>query len=1006
MFATLSRHPLLPQLLEISRQAFTDETAAVEALLLHTEKFAPKQPAIEKHALAIIQAVRSKKAGFGVESFLNEYGLSSKEGVTIMCLAEALLRIPDSATADALIHDKFSGAEWENHLGHSPSLFVNASTWGLLLTGKVINLDHHQRSLGKLVSGIVTKAGEPIIRSALKKAMKILGTEFVLGETIASALQNSVAYARKNYLFSYDVLGEGARSASQASHYYEGYKQAITAIGQAADPTLPFSRRPSISIKLSALHPRYELFKYERMQQELLPKLKELCQMAMGQHISVTLDAEEASRLDLSLLLFTELLSDPQFEGYNGIGIAVQAYQKRALPVLELLQKLAKTHNKRIPVRLVKGAYWDSEIKKAQSLGLEGYPVFTRKPYTDVSYLACAMKLLAHPQQFYPQFATHNALTVASIIELAGDKDYEFQRLHGMGEALYDHLLASEQIQCRIYAPVGAHTDLLSYLIRRLLENGANSSFVHLFADKDTPVRRLIADPIATTRGYRCTPSPTIPLPSELYGKERANPQAVDYGNLQQVVTLHERLSDYRYNTPLHESLPEAYETALQHTHAAYSAWSRTSLAHRAEVLQKIADHFEAHRDQLIALCMQEGKKTVADAVGELREAIDYCRYYATTALKVLAPHSLRGVTGETNELSLHGRGVFFCISPWNFPLAIFTGQITAALVAGNSVIAKPAEQTPRIAQLAVELMHRAGVPADVLMLLIGDGAEIGSHIIPDPRIAGVVFTGSTQTATLINRQLASRNGPIIPLIAETGGQNCMIVDSSALLEHAVDDILASAFGSAGQRCSALRVLYVQEEIAAPLIALLKEAMQEMTVGDPLDFSTDLGPVIDSEAFGMLSRHEAVMEKNATIISTAAPDSGRCLFPPLACEIRNIAQLPEEIFGPVLHIIRYKSSALDDVIDAINSSGYGLTFGVHSRIEEKIYHLRNRIEAGNFYVNRTMIGAVVGVQPFGGEGLSGTGPKAGGPHYLLRFCKERTFTVNTTTVGGNLELYR
>ena len=981
-----------------------DETECVKALIAETSTLKRHHRAIAKRASLLIEEARKKKPTFGVESFLSEYGLSSKEGITIMCLAEALLRIPDTATADALIHDKFTGTKWEAHLGNSPSLLVNASSWGLLLTGKVINLDHARSSLGQLVGGLVAKAGEPIIRAALKKAMHILGTEFVLGETISSALHHATTYARKGYMFSYDVLGEGARSTHQACTYYDGYMEAIASISLATDHALPLYHRPSISVKLSALHPRYELVKYARLREELLPKLKKIFVHAMEKGLCVTLDAEESSRLDLSLLLFAEVLSDPRFNGYNGFGLAVQAYQKRALPVLTFIQNLAEQLGRRIPVRLVKGAYWDSEIKKAQHLGLEGYPVFTRKPYTDLSYLACARTLLAHPQQFYPQFATHNAYTISSIMEMAGEKEYEFQRLHGMGEAIYTHLLMTEQVRCRIYAPIGAHVDLLSYLIRRLLENGANTSFVHLLADNATPMTVLTRDPIAETEHLKCEPSPSIPLPEKII-PARQNPLGIDTGNLAQLLSMHKHLQHHSLKPLPAESTNEAMDSALNRTSQAFPEWAAQHPFHRTAILKKTADLFDRHRNELISLCMQEGSKTLGDSISEIREAIDFLRYYAGEAEQHLLPKRLASITGETNELTLHGRGVFFCISPWNFPLAIFTGQIAAALVTGNCVIAKPAEQTPRIAMWAVQFMHEAGIPEDVLTLLIGDGATIGHRIISDPRIAGVVFTGSTETAQLINRQLANRGDAIVPLIAETGGQNAMIVDSSALLEHAVDDIISSAFGSTGQRCSALRVLFIQEEIAAPLIRLLADSMLEIAAGNPLEFSTDIGPVIDDTAYAMLSSHSDHMHKTAKVIYAPPLTKASRIIPPQIFEIDHLSDLSKEVFGPILHVIRYKAEELDSVIDAINATGYGLTFGVHSRIEEKVTLLRSRIHAGNMYVNRSMIGAVVGMQPFGGEGLSGTGPKAGGPHYLLRFCKERTLTVNTAAVGGNVELY-
>ncbi len=994
----------------LSARAFMDEAEAVRALLTHVEKLAALEVPIMARAASWTRDIRERGIGHGVEAFLHAYGLDTTEGVALMCLAEALLRIPDSETADALIRDTFEGRDWQNYTGSNDSWLVNLSSWGLLLTGKVVDFGQDARAgILRAVKNLVGKMGEPIIREALKKAMTLIGGQFVLGETMEEALRHSQSYGKHGYRFSYDILGEGARSDRQAKFYVDSYRDGIALIGKTIAPDTPLFAAPGISVKLSALHPRYQLTQKERVMSELLPRLKDILSAAKQAGIAVAIDAEEASRLDIELLLFEQLLADPAFAGWNGIGFVVQAYQKRAFYVLDWLAELARKHKRIIPVRLVKGAYWDSEIKWAQLQGLPGYPVFTRKEHTDVSYLACADKLLAHKGAFYPQFATHNARTIASIVIIAERQGwpsggYEFQRLHGMGEALHD--LVIKDAPSRIYAPVGAHKDLLAYLIRRLLENGANSSFVHLLMDPSKTPEEILADPVAAAKTYAKLYNPAIPLPVQLYG-DRKNSAGMDFGNLAQLQALRQEMLPHA-DKPLLPVTPlssEALSDAIAAAQKAFPAWAETAVENRAKILERAADLMEKNGAELIALLAREGGKTLSDGVAEVREAADFCRYYAAQARKIFVPLSLAGPAGESNMLSLHPRGIFACISPWNFPLAIFTGQVAAALATGNCVIAKPAEQTPRIAARAVELLHQAGIPKHVLRLASGRGSVIGAATVADERIAGVVFTGGTDTAQRIQKSLAGRSGPIVPLIAETGGQNCMVVDSSALPEQAVDDIILSAFGSAGQRCSALRILFVQEDIADDLLKLLAGAMQELKLGDPLNPATDVGPVIDAEAQKALLAHIENMKASARLIAHAPLPNGAGHFvAPHAFEIQSIETLTRENFGPVLHVIRFKAGTLPQVIDAINSTGYGLTFGIHSRVDEHIRLLASRVRAGNIYINRSMIGATVGVQPFGGEGLSGTGPKAGGPHYLLRFVTERTTTVNTAAIGGNVTL--
>jgi len=1018
-----------------------DETDVVERLLAVAELPAPMLDRIAERARALVQKVRAARLGQGgLDAFLHEYELSSREGVVLMCLAEALLRIPDHETANLLIKDKLSDADWRRHLGSSDSLFVNASTWALMLTGRVIRLDHRGEDLAGVLRRLVARSGEPVIRQAVTQAMRILGRQFVMGRTIQEALERARAAEKRGYRFSYDMLGEAARTAEDAARYDRAYRDAIGAIGRASAGRGPIEG-PGISVKLSALHPRYEAAQAHRVMAELAPRLAALAGLAKNADIGFTVDAEEAERLDLSLDVIEHVSGDPTLAGWNGLGLAIQGYQKRALPLVAWLADLARRHRRRLMVRLVKGAYWDSEIKQSQERGLPGYPVFTRKASTDVSYLAAAKHLLADPEAFYPQFATHNAHSLAAVLEMAGSRrDFEFQRLHGMGEALYDQVVAPDASghPCRVYAPCGSHEDLLAYLVRRLLENGANTSFVNRIVDEKLPIEEIVGDPVAKVRRLKAKPHPRIPLPAALFGPNRRNSQGIDLtdpealsglaaamsgagigswraapliGGASQGATFRPVLdpADRRRRVgEVAEADAGDVDQALARASRACFEWDAGGAVARAQCLERAADLLEADRPAFMALAVREAGKTIPDALAEVREAVDFLRYYAQRARADFAqPLALPGPTGERNQLELHGRGVFACISPWNFPLAIFCGQVSAALAAGNAVVAKPAEQTPLIAMRAVEMLHRAGVPADVLHLLPGDGPKVGAPLAADNRVAGVAFTGSTETAQAINRALAARNGPLAQLIAETGGQNVMIVDSSALPEQVVRDVLVSSFQSAGQRCSALRILCVQADIADKLIAMLKGAMAELKVGDPGLLATDVGPVIDEEARQALESHAARMTREARAIHRVALGSdceAGTYVAPGAFEIDRLSLLEREVFGPILHVIRYRQDRLDQLLEQIDGLGYGLTLGVHSRIDATVRKIHRRLRIGNTYVNRNMIGAVVGVQPFGGERLSGTGPKAGGPHYLPRFATERTLSIDTTAAGGNASL--
>ena len=1018
-----------------------DETEAVACILAAAEIPVDMRHCIGERARGLVAAVRRDRLGKGgIDAFLHEYALSSPEGVALLCLAEALLRIPDAETVDRLIRDKIGSADWESHLGRSESMFINASTWALMLTGRLLHIVSPAPDLRTVLRRFVARSSEPVLRQAVTAAMHIIGRQFVMGRTIGEALERARGAEQQGYRHSYDMLGEAAHTAADAARYAAAYDDAIAAIGRSWGGRI-IADAPGISIKLSALHPRYEMAQRARVLSEVSLILLELSRHARGAGIGLTIDAEEADRLDLSLDLFEALALSPDLADWDGLGLAVQAYQKRALPVIEWLADLARRSGRRLMVRLVKGAYWDSEIKGTQELGLDGYSVYTRKVATDVSYLACARRLLAFGPIFYPQFATHNAHTVAALLEFAGERrDYEFQRLHGMGEALYEQIVGAERLDrpCRVYAPVGSHEDLLPYLVRRLLENGANTSFVNRLVDEAQPINAIVADPIAQLARLPVKPHPRIPLPRDLYGPARENSRGLDLDHAPVQAALRDGLAaalcQPRSAAPIIDGIeqpgaaepvfdpsdrrrqvgmvvaagPREIDRALGRALFSAPSWDRTPAAERAAVLERAADLYQNRMVELMALIIREGGRTIPAALAEIREAVDYLRYYALRArVDFAASEPLPGPTGERDEIALHGRGVFACISPWNFPLAIFTGQIAAALAAGNAVVAKPAEQTPLVAAAAVWLLHQAGVPGDVLHLLPGTGEIVGAALVGDPRVAGIAFTGSTETARRINLDLARRAGPIVPLIAETGGQNAMIVDSSALAEQVVSDVLISAFDSAGQRCSSLRLLYVQVDIADRLLAMLAGAMTELVVGDPALLATDVGPIIDAPAREALEQHAQRMAREGHLLYQCALPAGTehgTFFAPRVFQIDGAERLPGEVFGPILHVVRWHADRLNAVLDEIAATGYGLTLGIQSRIDETTRYILARLHIGNSYVNRSMIGAVVGVQPFGGEGLSGTGPKAGGPRYLHRFATERTLSVDTTAAGGNATL--
>ena len=972
---------------------YRDERETIAALLASEPMPPAMRVSVQKQATLLVSKARQMGSRVSMaQSFLQEFSLSTPEGLALMGLAEALLRTPDPDTRDQLIAEKISTADWASHLGQSDSLLVNASTWGLMLTGRLVDSSSLNDASGA-IRRLVARVGEPIARAALAQAMRIMGEQFVLGRSIEEAIARAM---REKMHCSFDMLGEGARTESDAAAYEARYAAAITAIGQvASDP----ENAHGISVKLSALSPRYQATQEGRVWSELYPRLKRLAEMAAKADINFTVDAEEADRQVLSLKLLGRLVREPSLGSWRGLGLAVQAYQTRAVDVVPLLAALAKDSGRRLMVRLVKGAYWDSEIKRAQVSGHPGYPVFTTKPATDLSYLAAARALIgAHPH-LYAQFATHNAHTLAAVRALAGSTRIEYQRLHGMGDALY--AAANEifgPLRIRTYAPVGAHEDLLPYLVRRLLENGANTGFVHLLLDKDIPPEKVAADPISRVEDQP-GPHPHIPLPRNIYG-DRLNSLGVDLS------VAAERKKLARVNDVpqiIADATPAEIAKAFAAAKSAQPAWDGLSGTGRAKILRAMADMLDQHNVALTAIAVREAGKTWPDAVAEVREAVDFCRYYALLAERYFShAESFKGPVGESNILELHGRGIFACISPWNFPLAIFTGQITAALAAGNTVLAKPAEQTPRIAAAAVKLFKQAGLPEDVLHILPGPGEIVGRALITHPDLSGVAFTGGTDTALAINRGLAARRGPLVPFIAETGGLNALFVDTTAQREQVIDDVIVSAFGSAGQRCSALRILFLPEESADSLIAGLKGAMDVLTVGDPTDFTTDIGPVIDVPAKAALEAHLAHLQTTATSLKALMPASAvPLLFGPVMAEI-TLDQLPDkEVFGPILHVVRYKRDELEEAARALARKGYGLTLGIHSRLDSFVARVRALVPAGNVYVNRSIVGAVVGLQPFGGEGLSGTGPKAGGPYSLTRYAVERAVSVNIAAKGGD-----
>lgn len=1017
------------------RAPFAEDDGAVATRLLAAARREPAAKArIDERATGLIEAIRTRKVGLGgIEELLREYSLSTKEGLALMVLAEALLRVPDAATADRLIEDKLGQGDFAHHESKSDAFLVSASAWALGITARVIQPGETPTSI---IGGLAKRLGVPTVRTATRQAMRVMGNHFVLGQTIQEALKRAGSKSGKLYRYSFDMLGEGARTQADADRYFASYAAAIDAIGRSAGNE-PLPNRPGISVKLSALHPRYDATNHERVLAELTPKVVKLAQQAKSYDLNFTVDAEEADRLELSLDIIDAVVADQSLSGWDGFGLAIQAYQKRASAVIAHIGALAESHGRRMMVRLVKGAYWDTELKRAQERGLADYPVFTRKAMTDLNYEACAAQLLALRPRIIPQFATHNAQTVATVAEMASGSDgFEFQRLHGMGEALYEKLLSgSEGFACRTYAPVGGHQDLLAYLVRRLLENGANSSFVSVSGDPDVPVAQLLVPPADIIGNAGAARHRRIPLPADLFGPSRKNSAGVELGHAESLDRLLAEIKaasakpfaeagpiiggkttggtardvrspiDNKVIGRVREGDAALAERAMLAAKTGFAAWNATPARDRAAALRKAADLMEARRGLLLALLQAEAGKTLDDALSEVREAVDFCRYYAAEAeTKFAVPTALPGPTGEGNRLVLRGRGPFLCIAPWNFPLAIFAGQIAAALVAGNSVVAKPAPQTPLIAAEAIRLLHEAGVPASALHLVPGDGA-LGGALVAHKDVAGVAFTGSTATARAINRALAAKDGPIVPLIAETGGLNAMIVDATALAEQVADDVVMSAFRSAGQRCSALRLLVVQEDVADKMVEMIEGATQELKLGDPRAIDTHIGPVIDAAAKQRLDTHLEAMRKAGRIAwAGETPALGGTFVAPHVVSLGSVAELTAEHFGPILHVVRWKAGELDKVIHDIEATGYGLTLGVHSRIETTVEQVTRELSTGNIYVNRNIIGAVVGVQPFGGHGLSGTGPKAGGPNYLMRFATEQTVTINTAAAGGNASL--
>jgi RHH-type transcriptional regulator, proline utilization regulon repressor / proline dehydrogenase / delta 1-pyrroline-5-carboxylate dehydrogenase len=1043
---SLVLHNLSKSRLEILNHLHEDEDESVARQLAFLATQHINVSAIRDRARKLVTQTRAerKKKG-GVDALMAQYHLSHDEGIALMCLAEALLRVPDNATVDQLIRDKLTEGAWTRFIGKSDSSFVNAATLGLVLTGKWFSkskVDTPDDMLGRWQS-VMNKMGLPVIRQAVYQMMRLLGEQFVMGHDIPQALKRAKKMEKSHYLFSYDMLGEAAMTDADALRYYEAYADSIRTLGQIKGSQTLY-QRPGISIKLSALHPRYEQAHAETCVPELTERILALVHLAQEANIMVTLDAEEADRRDLSFLIYEAVLEQVAKTAWQGFGLALQAYLKSADYALDFIIQLARKHKVKIPLRLVKGAYWDTEIKAAQQAGLSDYPVFTCKTNTDVAYLALAKKMLDASDVIFPQFATHNAMTISALMDWIGTRcDFEFQCLHGMGQTLYDDLLKKAHVDgkpwhCRVYAPVGAHQELLPYLVRRLLENGANSSFVHHITDPNTPIESLLVDPIARVSAKKSKRHPQIPLPRDLYGVSRLNAMSFDLHNPSILLKLRESMlpaakqqwtiRPLPLSLPITDSKPktlwppqrqdrslgvihcadrQTVEAAYDLAMTGYETWSACSINDRAACFLRAADALEKRLPEFMAIAILEAGKVWQDALDEVREAIDFLRYYALEGQRILGKHTLPGPTGECNTLSVSGRGIMVCISPWNFPLAIFTGQVSAALMAGNVVLAKPATQTAIIAYEMVRLLYEAGVPESALMLLPGSSRTVGPALISDPRLQGTLLTGSTDTAKKINRALAEKEGPIVPLVAETGGQNVMIVDSSALPEQVVADVVQSAFQSAGQRCSALRVLFIQEDIAEKMETMLAGAMALLRIGDPERLDTDIGPIIDAASLKHLHSHEAYLRTIGQLIATVPlpkdlPSGHYCA--PSAWRIESLDQLKGEVFGPILHVIHYQKDDLQQVLDAIHQTGFGLTLGIHSRIQETIAFITDRAKVGNIYVNRNMIGAVVGVQPFGGMGLSGTGPKAGGPHYLQRLTQEQTISDNTASVGGNTVL--
>ena len=973
----------------IARLLRAPEPQVLKPLLERAALSGEERHRVESRALGLLAELRAAQSRGWVNQFLQEYRLNTSEGIALLSLAEAFLRVPDPETADELIADKLGDGEWSRHKGRSNSRLVNTATWGLVI-GRALVAESEQASALKR---LIARAGEPFVRQAVGTAMKMMGEIFVMGRTIEEAVKRMKKPENRGFTASFDMLGEAARTYPDAERYFKSYEDAIQAVGAVAD------EGHSISVKLSALHPRYEVAQYDKCVPSLIEQVEALATLACRHGIPMTIDAEETERLEMSLDIIEAVAGLPSLKGWDGLGMAIQAYSKRARPVVAWADDLGRRTGRRIAARLVKGAYWDSEIKRTQEAGLTDYPLFTRKAATDVSYLACARDMI-DARNIYPAFATHNALTVANILEWAGQsRDFEFQRLHGMGEGLYETLVREQGFHTRIYAPVGGHRDLLAYLVRRLLENGANSSFVHQLADETLSDKDLLADPVAKIASVGGTRHPSIPLPEDLFAPERKNSQGLDLQERVELKRVAGAVAQPFTRTPIE---PVQADQLVTRALNGFAEWSQRSVDERAFHLERLADLLEERRDTLMRICVQEAKKTIPDALAEVREAVDFCRYYAAQARARLQPIELPGPTGERNVLRMEGRGAWVCIAPWNFPLAIFLGQVSAALAAGNSVVAKPASQTPEIAAYAVKLAHEAGIPEDALILAVGR-RDMGQKLMEDVRIAGVAFTGSTATAKTIARTLiAADDRPIIPLIAETGGINAMIVDSTALPEQVVIDVVTSAFRSAGQRCSALRMLVLQEDVAQRTLDMLRGAMDTLVVGDPADPRTDVGPVIDQPSYDRLMGHREEM-KDRILKTIEVPKEG-LFVPPTLIQIDGIEDLKQEWFGPLLHVTTWPAGQLVETVRRINASGYGLTMGLHSRIARAAETVEGLSEAGNLYVNRSMIGAIVGSQPFGGEGLSGTGPKAGGPHYLPRFCAERTTSTDTTSAGGNATL--